>query len=200
MFDYAAERERRARRFERHLERVIQFRRMERTTDCALVFSTNNPAIRDEAASRRLTRQRSRSVASASPASAAFQDEPAVEGRSMERFVQFAFMKQTFYLDLPRTTLQAAEADSLLLRRHGYFRVRDRRWWFQTFAEWSEVVRQWNPVEKEYLNKDARSAADELAFLFYDLWRIPFETRLYWQAFAFRRRKVRDWEGTGRIN
>lgn len=118
----------------------------------------------------------------------------------MERFVQFAFMKQTFYLDLPRTTLQAAEADSLLLRRHGYFRVRDRRWWFQTFAEWSEVVRQWNPVEKEYLNKDARSAADELAFLFYDLWRIPFETRLYWQAFAFRRRKVRDWEGTGRIN
>jgi hypothetical protein len=94
-------------------------------------------------------------------------------------------MKHTFYMDLPNNTLFPAEAQRLFRQRSGFFYVHERRWWFMSLERWQKLVRDFDPVQKEYLNADTRSAAEDMAFVFYTLWRFPLDFPLYFRRFQF---------------
>ena len=119
--------------------------------------------------------------------------------RDSDRYLQFAFMKQTFYMDLPKNTLWPDEARQLLSQRSGFFYLRDRRFPWMSFDAWHGLVSTWNPVQKEYINSDPRTAAEDMAFILYTLWRFPLDWQFYHRALVFNRRKKRDWEGEGPV-
>lgn len=119
-------------------------------------------------------------------------------GAGNDRYIQFAFMKDSFYLDLPNETLEAAEARQLL-SRPGFYRLRHRRWPWMCHREWLESVQKHDPVQKEYLNSDTRTAAEDMAFVLYTLWKFPVDWQFYFRALRFHGRRNRDWEGTGRV-
>jgi hypothetical protein len=62
---------------------------------------------------------------------------------------------------------------------------REHRWPFHSFEQWQEEVRDWNPVQKEYPSSDTRAAAEDMAYVFFDLWRFPPEAPLYYQVAFF---------------
>jgi len=88
-----------------------------------------------------------------------WQWEPAFDPGSSEppRFIQFAFLQDRFYLELPKSTLAAAEAQRLLTERHGFYWARKHRdyWWVN--ADW-EAMLKWDPLHKLYLYRDEDAA------------------------------------------
>jgi hypothetical protein len=210
--DYAREKQLRTAMFERWLKLMLQRRAGERQLDCAITFKENPPDGCD-------TPQLEESIAlSLSPALASGeaadtgvangQDnlKAAVPGsapgdgrRDSDRYLQFAFMKRTFYMDLPSITLWPEEARRLFSRRSGFFYLRDRRFPWMSFDTWRGLVETWNPVQKEYINSDARAAAEDMAYILYTLWKFPLDWQFYHRALVFHGRKKRDWEGEGPV-
>ncbi len=108
--------------------------------------------------------------------------------RDSERYLQFAFMKQTFYMDLSKNTLWPDEARQLLSQRSGFFSLCDRRFPWMSLDVWRGLVETWNPVQKEYINFDARAAAEDVAFILFTLWRFPLDWQFCRRALVFNRR------------
>jgi len=100
------------------------------------------------------------------------------------RFIQFAFLQDRFYLELPKSTLAAAEAQRLLTERHGFYWARKHRdyWWVN--ADW-EAMLKWDPLHKLYLYRDEDSAAEDMAFVLYDVWKFPLDQPWYIRAGCF---------------
>ena len=99
------------------------------------------------------------------------------------RFVQFAFQKDYFYLDLPRQTLSFDEAMEVLWHREGFFYLRDR----PQFAMSEEIgdVKAFDPFRRAYLYGDEGQAAEDTAFLLFRVWELPLDSPLYvtsWSA------------------
>ena len=103
---------------------------------------------------------------------------------SPPRYVQFAFRRDCFYLELTRYTLFPNEADLILQRRPGFYWARNRtdlRW---VRSNWKDIVK-WGPLQKIYLYRDEQSAAEDMAFILFDLWRFPVDWPWYVTAAAF---------------
>jgi hypothetical protein len=104
-------------------------------------------------------------------------------GGSTRRIVQFAFMEHGFYIDLPDTTLTPVEAKRLVAERPGF-----------NFALYNPQKRlgerQYDPVQKQYRYAEQRTAAEDAAFVFFDLWRTPVDRwiKIHASAFEIRRR------------
>ncbi len=96
------------------------------------------------------------------------------------RFVQFVFLERHFEMDLPWPMLWPNEAMHLLSRRTGYFYLRDRN----SDASLADVVKRFDPLRKAYVHGDHNSAAEDIAYIFFDLWRFPIDSRLYLSAFG----------------
>jgi hypothetical protein len=116
-------------------------------------------------------------------------DEGWKEDDSQNRFVQFSIEKNWFCLDMPIQTLYRAEAEQILRCRKGFFYLRDR----PQFRLTEEDVDGYDPFRKVYIYGDEQSAAEDMAFIFFQVWRFPVDWRFYVKAAAFGDKKT-DWE------
>ena len=105
------------------------------------------------------------------------------------RFVQFSFNPEYFDVDLPNTTLWPAEAAEILERHRGFFYVKDRR----QFEHPAENVPDFIPLRRVYVYGDEWTAAEDMAFVWFDVWKFPVDWRFYVMASAFH-----DGHGLGR--
>jgi hypothetical protein len=108
---------------------------------------------------------------------------------SQNRFIQFSFEEKWFCLDMPLQTLYRAEAEQILRSRKGFFYLRDR----PEFTLKEEDVEGYDQFRKVYVYGDERSAAEDMAFIFFQVWRFPVEWRFFVKAAAFGDKKT-DWE------
>lgn len=97
------------------------------------------------------------------------------------RFVQFSFEQNWFCLDMPAETLSRAEARRILRDRLGFFYLCDRT----EFTLHEEDVKGFDPFRKIYVYGDERSAADDMAHIFFSVWNFPVDSRLYVTSSAF---------------
>ena len=104
------------------------------------------------------------------------------------RFIQFIFNPRYFDVDIPNTTLYRPEAEKILLRRLGFFYVKDR----PAFTHPKENVVRFNPVRKAYLYGDERIASEDMAFVWFQVWRFPVDWRFFVTAAAFH--ESTNWE------
>ena len=106
-------------------------------------------------------------------------------GGSKTRIVQFAFMESGFYLDLPDTTLTPEEAKRAVAERTGFgFALNNPQ---KRLGE-----RQYDPVQRQYAYAEKRTAAEDAAYVFFDLWQTPLDAWIEVMASAFEVK--RDWE------
>jgi len=214
MIEYAQEKQLRIAMFERWLQLMLERRADERQLDCAITFKENPPDGCDTPqVEESCVLSLSPALAGSEVGGAGFTDvygEDNIKApvpssgrgdgrRDSDRYLQFAFMKRTFYMDLPKNTLWPDEARRFLSQRSGFFYLRDRRFPWMSFDAWQGLVETWNPVQKEYINSDARTAAEDMAFILFTLWRFPLDWQFYQRALVFNRRKKRDWEGEGPV-
>jgi hypothetical protein len=89
-------------------------------------------------------------------------------GGSKTRIVQFAFMKSGFYLDLPDTTLTPEEAKRAVVDRPGFGFALDN-------SQKRLGERQYDPVQRQYQYTEKRTAAEDAAYVFFDLWQTPLD-------------------------
>lgn len=106
-------------------------------------------------------------------------------GWSKRRIVQFAFTQSGFYLDLPDTTLTPEEAKRAVAERPGFgFALNNPQ---KRLGE-----RQYDPVQRQYGYVNKRAAAEDTAYVFFDLWQTVLHAWIKVEAAAFER--SRRWE------
>jgi hypothetical protein len=108
-------------------------------------------------------------------------DEGWRQDDSKNRFVQFSIEHDWFCVDLPRQTLHRAEAGQILRCRQGFFYLRDR----PEFALYGENVEKYDPFRKIYTYGDEESPAEDMAYILFDLWHFPVESKFYVTAASF---------------
>jgi hypothetical protein len=108
-------------------------------------------------------------------------------GGCATRIVQFAFRASGFYLDLPDTTLTPEEARRAVAERAGFGYALDDPQKRQLPGE-----RQFDPVQRQYGYADKRAAAEDAAYVFFDLWRLPLDVWIKVEASPFE--GPRRWE------
>jgi hypothetical protein len=155
--EVAAERERRIRQFEHYLG-LMEHRTLRVVkADCFLIFTGRVPA-------RLLPRV-----------------------SAGERFVQFAFDAEDFFLDLPDSTLTPEEANRVVSERAGFqFVLGDAS------RKPADYERQFDPIQRRYRYSEKRQAAEDTAYLFFDLWKLPLGAWVKVDAQAFK--SGRRWE------
>jgi hypothetical protein len=103
------------------------------------------------------------------------------------RWVQFAFMADYFYMDQPDTALTVAEAHRLIAERPGFaFVLSDPA---KGVAEYESTF---DPVQRSYSYAELRAAAEDSAYIFFDLYGLSVETWLKVKAASFDGK--RQWE------
>jgi hypothetical protein len=157
MADPAAERERRIRQFEHYLGLMEQRTRRLVKANCFVIFSGRLPA-----------RLRHRITAG-------------------ERFVQFSFQADHFFMDLPDTTLTPEEANGIVATRPGF-----RFALAEGAQKLGDVDRRFDPIQRIYQYGEQRLAAEETASIFFDLWEFRLGAWFTVEAQTFRGN--RRWE------
>jgi hypothetical protein len=199
MPDFHEELERRTEQFRHYLELMRQRHGEIAQGNCFIIFEEcldlNDRDARQLAASKALVYQASLEVGGWDNAADFGENIVAdlpTEGwkgdDSSCRFIQFSFNPRYFDLDIPNTTLFRAEAEIILRRRSGFFYVKDDR----RFEHPKENVDRFNPLRKIFVPGDERSAAEEMAFVFFNVWKFPVDWRFYVTAAAFHEKT--DWE------
>jgi hypothetical protein len=100
------------------------------------------------------------------------------------RFIQLAFRRDCFCLEVPNSTLFRPEDEQILGQRLGFHRAKNRpdlRW---VRANWKDIVR-WDPLQKVYIYGDEESAAEDMAFIMYRVWKFPVDWTWYVTAASF---------------
>ena len=95
-----------------------------------------------------------------------------------DRFIQFVFLEKHFEMDLPRPMLFAAEAVEILRSRSGFFFMSDKP------GADASAVKNYNPLRKAYVHGDVTTAAEDMAWIFFDLWKFPSDQRFYLTTFG----------------
>lgn len=103
------------------------------------------------------------------------------EGHGSSRYIQFSFEEKWFCVDIPRDTLYRAEAEAILRSRKGFFYLCDRPEW----TLYQEEVEGHDPFRKIYLYGDEESAAEDIAYIFYQIWQFPVDWPMEVTACAF---------------
>ncbi len=203
--------------FDTYLKRMVQHRSDEGGLDCAVVFREDPPHGSD---APRLEESKAKAleliVAGPGVRSAngegpldqsiirvpSHAEPDASSGGGSDRvgrFLQFAFMKSTFYMDIPNSALFPDEAERLFKQRAGFFYLRDRRWPWMSLEIWQDLVRRFNTFQKEYMNSDTRAAAEDMAYVFYTLWKFPIDWQFFYRSMVFWAPKQPDWTGEGPV-
>src|SRR5690606_32419972 len=108
------------------------------------------------------------------------------EDDSQNRFIQFSIERHWLCLDMPLQTLFRAEAEHILRDRNGFFYLKNR----PEFTLTSEDVDGYDPFRKVYVYGDENSAAEDMAFVFFQVWKFPVDWRFYVKSGAFGDRKT----------
>lgn len=109
------------------------------------------------------------------PKSKDWSDEGWRSNDRSKRFIQFIFQEKHFEMDLPRPTLWPTEAKILLERRLGFFFLGERGMADLLARE----IRAFHPLRKAYVHGDHHAAAEDVAYIFFELWKFPIDSRLY---------------------
>ncbi|MCA9091443.1 MAG: hypothetical protein KDA90_22740 [Planctomycetaceae bacterium] len=76
--------------------------------------------------------------------------------------MQFGFSESNFFVDLPRQTLDRAEAEQLLNRRLSFYYLDDKA----EDGSDSQEVQAFAPFRKQYIYQDeSTAAAEDMAFI-----------------------------------
>lgn len=119
------------------------------------------------------------------------------QGESQPRYIQFAFRQECFYMELPNATVFPPETQQILRHRMGFYWAKNRpdlRW---VRGCWKDMVK-WEPLQKVYLYRDEESAAEDMAFILFQVWNFPVDSPLYITAASFRTKH--PFEGSKRID
>jgi len=196
MFTFSQEQERRVAQFSHYLNLMQERQRLIKQGDSFIIFEDcqngDDPDNRHLNEAKKVPRTLSFHLAgrNVGPDSATLDatieiDLPEEGWRnddSAPRFVQFRFNARYFDLDIPNTTLDPMEAKDILLNRSGFFFVKDCR----QFEYPKERVDTFNPLRKVYLPGDERSAAEDMAYVWFTVWKYPVDWRFYVTANAFK--------------
>ena len=96
-----------------------------------------------------------------------------VEGNVPERFVQLWFSPTGFLIDLPNTILSAEDAEIILQAKPAFFLARIR----YKSDDPKSSVNEFNPLKREYVYGEERLAAEDMAFIWFDVWKFPMAVR-----------------------
>lgn len=201
MFDYHAELERRTAQFTKYLKRMNRRTHKIARRSCFMIFQDRPPAGEDEPvleAKRELSRRPVPSTIGGPGGEddlggddgADGADEDWRDDESQIRYIQFSFEWDWFCMDMPQQTLFRPEAEEILRRRRGFFYLEDR----PEFTLYGENVEGLDPFRKIYIYGDERLAAEDMAFIFFQLWKFPVGARFYVTAAAFGGPRSCQWE------
>jgi hypothetical protein len=76
--------------------------------------------------------------------------------------------------------------------RQGFFYARNRTDLKWVRANWDVIVK-WDSLQKVYLYRDEESAAEDMAFIIYQVWKFPVDWPWYVTASAFHTGQRFDW-------
>ncbi len=197
MSEYRAELDRRIAQFKHYLELMQQRRRGMGSEDCFIIFDDredpDGPAADQLRESETLVRESvlegvvwDRGTGSASLDEAIVVDLPEKGWRgddSQLRFIQFRFNERSFDLDIPNTTLYRAEAEVILRQRLGFFHAVERL--DLEHPANRDITKRFNPLRKMYVNRDESSAAEDMAFVWFSVWRFPVNWTFFVTAASF---------------
>jgi len=193
MFDYRAECDRRIDQFASYLKQGKGRSHEIAHGPCFIIFEERKPDANDGSAE--LAESKELELVTVAEAfgdtgSVGISDDPIVidlpdvgwrEDNSQNRFVQFSFERNWFCLDMPMETLFRPEAEQILRERTGFFYLRDRT----EFTLYKEDVEGYDPFRKVYVYGDERSAAEDMAYIFFLVWKFPVDSRFYVTSAAF---------------
>jgi len=206
MYDYRGEMERRIQQFARYIALMDERTRVLAKRSCFLIFGEKGD---DQETSEHYTAVAARAPQPAlalagrpvgtlfgGPELTSIQmlpnadeswDERAPEIRppwkkERTRFVQFLFRRRLFAMDLPNTTIYPPEARRLYCERSGFVREAEAG----VRNSFPEHVEQFDPITKAYIHSDAISAAEDVAYVFFVLWRFPVDSAFCVKASSFR--------------
>lgn len=109
-----------------------------------------------------------------------------------DRFIQFAFEDTHFYMDLPSTTLSREEGTRIARRRKKFFYLADREDMQAVIQQEEEELRTHNPLCALYVYGKEDEAAEDMCFVFFDIWGLPTNSVLAVCAASFNGRH--GWE------
>lgn len=188
MNDYTQEFERRIVQFADFLKKMYHRAHEEVHGPCFMIFEAARLPLE-----RVVTRSDDAGSASVTPTERPshikLPDEGWKEDESQARFIQFSFEEKWFCLDMPLQTLYRAEAEQILRFRKEFFYLTDK----PQFTLTGEDVDGYDPFRKVYAYGDESSAAEDMAFIFFQVWRFPVDWRLSVKAAAFGGKKT-NWE------
>ena len=95
------------------------------------------------------------------------------------RFIQFVFLERHFEMDLPRPMLWPEEAKQILRDRSGFHFMRE-----SPSGKNRSTIAKFNPLRKAYVHGDVATAAEDVAWIFFDLWRFPVDSQLFLTTFG----------------
>jgi hypothetical protein len=109
---------------------------------------------------------------------------------SPTRFIQFAFGPSSFKMDIPNNVLLEPEAATILRNKRDFYFAEER-----LKAEHPErKINKYNPLVRDYVVGDEQTAAEDVAYIFSDVWTLPAEVPLYVKAATFDGKKTwEDW-------
>lgn len=99
------------------------------------------------------------------------------------KMVQFCFERKWFAIDIPNINLCPDDAERILKQRRGFYREAEHPEVGVT-RNASDLV-QLDPVGKKYIYGDEREAAEDAAYVFFDVWGLPLDAELLVTASAF---------------
>ena len=136
----------------------------EAKSHCLIVFS-DRPSIAKDG-----NRGRRKAVAGANPS-------------GLRRMVQLCFHEDWFAIDIPNTNIHPREAETLLRERQGFYREAEK-----PDADVTDVVNvvQFDPVGKRYIYGQEQEAAEDAAWVFFDLWGLQPNQPFYVSASSFK--------------
>lgn len=191
---YGAKFERRVAQFHRYLETMHRRSHAVAEGFCFMLFEENSSGEGDgrmQKAAKDRERARSRTlvpVAGKPGGTGVFTPDEwsALDGLDAEmneefpfnRYVQFGFEEDRFLMDLPLGTLFMDEADEISTRRSGFSWARQNG----NPAVSEKDIEDFDPLQKFYRYGDERTAAEDAAFIFFEVWGIPEDSRLFVSA------------------
>jgi hypothetical protein len=95
-------------------------------------------------------------------------------------------------VDLPNATIYPQEAEQILRCRQGFYWAKSRtdlRW---VRRNW-ELMVKYNPLQKVYLYRDEESAAEDMAFILFQIWHFPVDSPFYVKAASFHTNHRFEW-------
>ena len=94
--------------------------------------------------------------------------------------LQFCFKDKWFAVDIPSTCVQPADARKIL-RRRGFYREADRP---DVGLSNKQQIAEFDPIGKKYIYGDEREAAEDAAYILFDVWQLPPDKELFVSAFS----------------